>query len=137
MVKSSQVVSPPAKPWDIDCSGDPVLTKQEFAKDCDVNVIIARCVKSGLPLPSAVAEPLFADVTQIGSYADCVRRVTVARDSFMQLPAELRSEFGNDPANLISFIADPANRPKAIELGLIAKPVVDDKAVAPPVVPPK
>lgn len=118
-------VSPPPQPWDIDCSKDPVITKQEFASDCDVNKIIARCVKSGLPLPSVTAAPLYADVSEVGSYADCLRRVSAAEDAFMQLPASLRTEFNNDASQLISFLADPANVDRAVELGLLVKPKVD------------
>lgn len=120
-------VSPAPKPWDIDCSNDPALTKQEFRDDCDVNVIIARCLKTGLPLPSQVVGPLFADVSEVGSYTDCVRRVKAAEDSFMNLPASIRTEFRNEPSLLIAFLADPANLPKAMDLGLVDRP----KAVVP------
>ncbi|WNK12976.1 MAG: internal scaffolding protein [Microvirus sp.] len=123
------IVSPPPAPWDIDCSGDVVRTKQEFAKDCDVNVIIARCLKSGMPLPSVSAAPLYADVSEVGSYADCIRRVNAAESAFMELPADIRSQFDNEPANIISFLADPANKDQAIAIGLIPKPVVADVAL--------
>ncbi|WNK13521.1 MAG: internal scaffolding protein [Microvirus sp.] len=124
-------VSPAPAPWDIDCSKDVPLVKQEFADDCDINKIIARCVKSNLPLPSASAAPLFADVSEIGSYDDCVRRVAAAKDAFMDLPADLRSRFDNEPSTLISFLADPANVPEAIKLGLLDQP----KAVSEPAPP--
>lgn len=131
-------VSPAPKPWDIDCSNDPAITKQEFADDCDVNKIIARCVKSGLPLPSAVAQPLYADVSEIGSYADCVRRVNSAEESFMQLPAAIRTRFDNDPGTLLAFLADPASVPEAIKLGLLVPPKEDIVIEAvPPVLPAK
>lgn len=120
MVKN--IVSPKPNPWDLDCSGDVPLTKQEFASDCDVNVIIARCLKNGLPLPSVTAAPLYADVSEIGSYADCVRRVKSAEVAFMNLPAELRTKFDNSPSNLIAFLSDRRNLPAAIELGLVPKP---------------
>lgn len=116
------VVSPPAAPWDVDCSSDEPLTKQEFVKDCDVNLIIARCLKGmGLTHINEV-RPVFADVSQIGDFADCVRRVDAAYDAFMLLPAEVRSEFQNDPVQLVRFLQDPGNRGRAIELGLIEKP---------------
>lgn len=131
MTKVTAVVSPLPKPWDIDCSRDIPLAKQEFKDDCDINVIISRCLKSGLPLPSVVSRPLFADVSEVGSYADCVRRVKAAENAFMNLPASIRSEFGNEPSVLIAFLADPRNRPRAIELGLVDPP----KAVPVPAVP--
>lgn len=131
------VKSPSFKPWDIDCSNDPVLTKQEFAKDCDVNEIISRCVRSQMPLPSDVAAPLFADVSEIGSFDDCLRRVTVANASFMQLPANIRNRFNNDVGSLLDFLADTANVPEAIRIGLIEAPKPFEPAVPAPVSPTK
>lgn len=128
-------VSPKPQPWDIDCSKDPGLTKQEFADDCDVNKIIARCVRNGMPLPSTIAEPLYADVSEIGSYADCVRRVKAAEESFMELPPEIRTRFDNDPASLISFLADPANVSEARSIGLLAPAPKDPEVKAEPVPP--
>jgi len=130
-----KIVSPKPQLWDIDCSKDPVLVKQEFADDADVNKIIARCVKSGLPLPSVTAVPLYADVSEVGSYADCLRRVKAAEEAFNELPAPLRTEFDNDASKLISFLADKANIPRALELGLLDKPkdvVPADPAVLQP-----
>lgn len=129
------IVSPPAKPWDIDCSVEPSMTKQEFKNDCDVNVIISRCLKSGMPLPSSVVAPIYADVTQFGDYRDCLNRVLAAQESFNALPADLRSYFSNDPSQLLAFIADPANKDKAVELGLLEKPVLPPAPPAPPVPP--
>lgn len=129
----SEVVSPPARPWDIDCSRDQVLTKQEFKDDCDINVIIGRCVKSGLPLPHIAGEALYADVSEVGSYTDCVRRVKAAEESFMALPANIRSRFDNQPGALIAFLADESNRKEAIALGLVvAKEPVAPKVDSPP-----
>jgi phage internal scaffolding protein len=42
-----------------------------------------------------------------------------AQNAFKTLPASIRAEFNNDPAQVIDFLNDPANRDKAIEIGLI------------------
>lgn len=118
------VVSPPPNPWDVDCqAANDGLTKQEFVKDCDVNLILARCLRMGAPIPGADVQAVFADVSSVGDFADCVRRVKAAEEAFLTLPAEIRSEFGNDATNLVAFLEDPANRARAIELGLVSKPV--------------
>lgn len=130
MVLREKVVSPGPKPWDIDCSGDTPITKQEFRDDCDVNKIIARCVKSGAPLPGSFA-PVFADVTGIGDYRAVVERQRNAELAFMALSADVRSYFDNDPVALIEFLQDPSNRDKAVELGILEKP--KPPVVEPPV----
>nr|QJB19044.1 MAG: internal scaffolding protein [Microvirus sp.] len=133
------VVSPPAQPWDVDCqAAHDGLTKQEFVKDCDVNHILARCLRLGTPLPGADVLSAFADVSDIGDFPSCVRRVKAAEEAFLTLPVEIRAEFNHDAASLISFLDDPANHPRAIELGLLNKPVepVAPSPVAPVTVAP-
>lgn len=115
----------------VDCQGGEVLTKQEFKDECDVNLIIERCMRGGYVPPASVA-PVFADVSEIGDFSDCMRRVKAAEEAFMLLPAKTRSFFSNDPRNLMAFLNDTKNRDKAIELGLIDKPVVKDPLEVPP-----
>lgn len=128
------VVSPPPAAWDVDCSGDPGRTKQEFVRDCDVNLILARCLSMRAPLPGADVQAAFADVSGVGSFADCVRRVKAAEDAFAGLDAPLRLRFGNDPVALLAFLEDDANRDEAVKLGLVAAPVVPPVG-APPAAP--
>lgn len=106
----------------IDCSNDVPLTKQEFVEESDINVIMARCLRNGgqLPYASSVA-PVFADVSQIEDYETTVRRIREAEEAFMELPANVRSFFSNDPKNAVAFVKDPANLEKAIELGLAVR----------------
>jgi phage internal scaffolding protein len=42
-----------------------------------------------------------------------------AQNAFKTLPASIRKEFNNDPSQVIDFLNNPANKDKAIELGLI------------------
>lgn len=127
------MVSPPPKPWDIDCSKDVPLTKQEFVAECDINKIITRCVKMGVQLPTPEAQAVFGDVTGFGDLSESMRRLQAASDEFDTLPAAIRSEFHNSPVELVAFLGDEKNRARAIELGILAKPEVPP---APPVVPP-
>ena len=55
--------------------------------------------------------------------------VNQARDLFMSLDAEVRKRFGNDPAQLLDFLADNKNYDEAKKLGLVdvkAPPKVDE-----------
>jgi len=39
------------------------------------------------------------------------------------LPSKIRDRFGNDPSQLLSFLADSSNKDEAISLGLVSAPV--------------
>lgn len=99
------------------------LTKQEFAQEADVNYIMARYTKTG-QLPATRFTPdraIFADVSMIGDYSSELLKVQAATDAFAALPAELRSRFANDPAQLIKFVRNDSNYNEAVKLGLIEK----------------
>lgn len=109
----------------------PGLTKQEFAKESDINTIMKRYTSTGM-LSNRIdgLHPIFADVSNIGDYAEVLRRVDAARDAFALLPAEVRSRFGNRPDALVDFLQYEENREEAVNLGL-----VPPKAVVEPVAP--
>lgn len=111
---------------------DPSLAQQNFKDECDINVIVRRFGVTG-QLPSNVRMPSYGDFTGVTDYQSALNSVLAARDSFMSLPAEVRSRFSNDPALFVDFCSDPANRDEALKLGLIdapAKPVVPAVATA-------
>lgn len=93
-------------------------TKQSEAAACDINTIMARYEKTGI-LPQVNAQPFYADVSELVDYRQVVEDVRRAEEYFMQLPADLRGEFGNDPAAFLEFVADPANVPQLEEMGLL------------------
>lgn len=92
-------------------------TQQQFAAQCDVNNIIAKYKKTG-ELPLARKQGVFADVASITDYHDSLNRVLDANAAFMRLPADLRTRFGNDPQQLLSFLQDPKNYDEGVKLGL-------------------
>lgn len=111
----------------------PSKAKQEFGVESDINVIMKRYITTGqLPMWVQNAQPVFADVSEIGDFADVLRRVTAAKEAFAQLPAHVRSRFQNQPEQLVEFLQDPGNRDEAVKLGLVpAPPVVQPKAAEP------
>lgn len=108
----------------------PSLTRQEFAEECDINVIMARYEKTGM-LPANNVEPQYVDFTQMpGNLMDTMRFFDEAQASFMQLPATVRREFDNDAAAFVDYAADPANLDQMRAWGLAPKPA--EPAVAAP-----
>ncbi len=99
---------------------EPSLAQQHYQEECDINVILQKFSITGI-LPEAPLSPRYGDFTGIGDYHTAMNRVFAAQKEFEALPAQIRARFDNDPAKLIEFLDDKANRPEAEELGLIEK----------------
>lgn len=97
---------------------EPSLTQQHFKDETDINNILRQFNITGL-LPEAPLSPRYGDFTGISDYHTALNAVIAAEDGFAGLPAELRARFGNDPAQLIDFLADENNRSEAEKLGLV------------------
>lgn len=104
---------------------EPSLTQQHFKDDSDINNIMARYQKTGVlvdPLTQTTRKPMFDDFSDLGDFRDHQQAVIEAQDMFMELPSKLRARFANDPAELLQWLSDPANKDEAIELGLFSNP---------------
>lgn len=98
---------------------DPSLAVQSAKDDCDINNIVKKYLRTG-ELPE-MRQAVYADVSELGDLRDATERVLAAEEAFMQLPAEVRRYFDNDPVRLVEFSQDPANLEKAVELGLAVR----------------
>lgn len=95
-------------------------TRQSEAAEADINVIMKRYEKTGL-LPQSAVEAMYQDVSEVGDYRSALEVVRIGQEAFMQLPAQLRARFDNDPAAFVDFVSDPRNRPQLEEMGLVEK----------------
>ena len=100
------------------------LTRQSEMKYADINLIMAKYVKTGV-LPPQTAAGFFADVSTVGDYRDALNRVDKANDYFLHLPPDIRKRFDHDPAVFLDFVSDAANLPEIKEMGLIADSIED------------
>lgn len=98
------------------------VVQQQFAEECDINTIVKRFGITG-ELPNGVAMPLSGDFSGVTDFQTAMQLIRQAQESFYELPAEVRARFANNPADVIAFLDNPANRDEAIRLGLVAKPV--------------
>lgn len=101
---------------------DPGLTEQSHKDDCDLNNIIARYVRSGVPI--TINEKEFVDLTQMVDYQTAFNTVKTAQDLFMSLSADIRKTFEHSPAKLLAAIQDPSKKDMLIELGILEAPRV-------------
>jgi len=98
----------------------PSKTKQEYADQTDINKIIARFKATGeLPI---IGEPVYADVSNFPDYREIVHQAETARNAFLQLPADIRAKFNNDPGLLLEWASDPRNQAEAVQLGILKAP---------------
>lgn len=104
----------------ITINDQPSKTQQQFKDTVDVNNIMKKYKKTGVVthLRNA-AQGLYMDLTAIPDLAEAKMQIAHAEELFMQIPAELRLKFNNDPALLISYLKDPANKKEAQAHGLI------------------
>jgi len=93
--------------------------RPEFQDECDVNQILRKFQKTGLLNHLAHGHPKYGDFTNVQSYGEAVEQVRAAEAAFMQLPANIRRRFDNNPAELVAFMEDSSNAAEAEELGLI------------------
>lgn len=122
---------------------DESRTKQSFAKEADINTIMARYRKTGLLVDPAALnssrQAVYGDFSDGTDFQEFQNRIAAVQSAFGCLSASMRSRFKNDPAVLLDFIADPANAAEALELGLITKAesetLARSAATEPPAVP--
>jgi len=115
---------------------DPSLAVQADLVPSDINTILRNFGVTGR-LPMTNKAPTYGDFTGIFDFQSAVNAVNAATDAFMELPADVRKRFDNDPQQFVDFCSDEANALEGEKLGInmpkmevAPVPVVD----APPVV---
>lgn len=96
------------------------MTDQQFAKECDINLILKRFMETGV-LPNSRGNGVFIDCSQIGDFASLMEKVDTARARFADLPSDIRSRFGHDAAAFLDFVSNPENKDECIKLGIFNK----------------
>lgn len=102
---------------------DPGLTQQQWKDECDVNKIMEQMYKTGsLTHIRNQQTGAYADLTDLPDYQTSLNTIIKANETFEALPAEIRTRFKNDPAELIAFIDDEKNIEESYKLGLRVRP---------------
>lgn len=79
---------------------DKALTQQQFRDECDINRIVKNATRGIAPRFQARGVPQYGDFSQVPDLMGAYELVQRAEAAFMNLPAELRLELDNDPANI-------------------------------------
>ena len=112
----------------------PSLTQQQFAHECDINNIMKSYVETGTINHKNPRPGIFGDFSDVKDFKESLELVQYANEQFMALPANVRSRFSNNPAELVEFCNNPNNLQEAISLGLAispskAHPINDDNSM--------
>lgn len=110
---------------------DKSLAQQHQKEESDINTIVKRFGLTG-QLPENVRIPQYGDFTGVTDYQSALHAVKAAEESFMELPANIRTRFNNNPQEFLEFCADGSNKDEAIKLGLIKSEAKPDVAQAAP-----
>lgn len=113
---------------------EPTRAQQQFKDEVDINTIAKNFGMTGR-LPENVRMPTYGDFGDVADYQTALNAARRAAHSFMQMPAEVRARFENDPQRFLEFCSDSANREEAAKLGLVAAPPVPASVPPPPEAP--
>lgn len=112
-------------------NNEPSLTDQSQKKDCDINVIVAKYLKTGQVKHLAKRVGQYADVSNIPDLSEAIMQVRAAQDAFDALPAQLRQKLNNDPTQMISYLNDSSKLAEHYDLGIRIKPKSEQKDQGP------
>lgn len=104
---------------------EPSLTRQEFANDADINVLVERMMR-GEDIPTNTTPPKDGDFSELPDFTAATQMIRQAQQVFDALPARIRSRFQNEPQKYIDFFHDPDNYDEALKMGLVKPRVTVD-----------
>jgi len=96
-------------------------TKQSFKAECDINTILKKYQKTGLLSHVSQYQGRYEDLPSEIDYQQSLNAIIAAEESFSSLPSKIRARFGNDPAEFLQFVENPANENEMIDLGLATR----------------
>jgi len=96
------------------------LTKQADAESADINNIVQKYLQTGVA-PGMQGDPIYGDFSDVNDFQAALEIVASANAQFAGLDANVRSRFGNDPANFLEFVNDKSNLEEMVKMGLAEK----------------
>lgn len=99
----------------------PTRTRQCDRAKCDVNNIMAKYEQTGL-IDHVHSQPAqYGDFSNVGTYQEALNKIMLAQNQFDALPADLRKQFDNNPAEFVDFVMNPENQQQCQKMGLLSE----------------
>lgn len=99
---------------------EPSHTVQAFKDECDINKILEGYLKTGMIEHANTVQGRYGDFTSAPDYQAACQAIIDANDMFNTLPAKIRKQFDNDPAEFLEFAQNPSNEAEMRSMGLLA-----------------
>ena len=96
-------------------------TKQSEKDDCDINLIMAKYIKTGVLDHVREHAPEYGFATS-ETFQQSMEIVAKANSMFEDLPSKIRNKFENNPAKFLDFVQDESNLEEMAEMGLANTP---------------
>ncbi len=125
---------------DIIVGGGESKTREAFADELDINMIVERYARGG-QLPLTAADARYGDVADVSDYKSALDFVYASKDKLSDLPDAARQKLLLDPEAYWMQLEAAEDRDALVDLGLlealppVVEPVVKPVVVPPPVVP--
>lgn len=107
----------------IDCqaavkAGERWEVEQSKKEEVDINNIVKRAGSAELIAKvNSLVNWTYDDVTG-NDFKESMNALIKARDTFDNVPSDIRKQFGNDPAEFMDFVQNPDNSQQLIDWGL-------------------
>lgn len=96
----------------------PGKTEQAHKKATDMNYILRDYARTGFVRHANKNAGRYDDVS-VTDFQEAMFLVTRAQEMFQSLPGAVRKRFGNDPAEFLDFVQDPANLKEMAGMGIL------------------
>lgn len=97
---------------------DASMTKQSFKDQTDLNRVLDRAGKGASLSHLMNYQGEYGDFSEFSEqyYEDMLNKLSRANTIFYDLPAEIRSEFNNNPGAFFAYVNNPENKDRLAEL---------------------
>jgi len=99
------------------CEGSS-LAKQSFRDECNINNIMAKYQRTGAIEHMNNHGQNYGYASSL-DFRESMEILRTGQAMFDDLPAEIRNRFGQDPAEFLDFVQNPANIDEMREMGLV------------------
>jgi hypothetical protein len=97
------------------------LTEQSHKNECDINLILAQFMETGLMPNMKQSKPQYGDVSEI-DFQDIQNQLANAKTLFEELPEPVKAQFDNEPFKFLQFAENPENNQALVDMGLANAP---------------
>lgn len=98
----------------------PSMTEQAHKSEYDINRLLDRAKRTGVAATvDQIRNVYYGDFSMVDQAMENEFRMIEARERFMELPANVRAYFENDPRRLLQALGDETKINKLVELGIV------------------